>query len=650
MICVYDPGNENFTNNGDAFLTPISGTVTQVAAGNYDLQMVHPVDEFGAWKHLVPGAVVKVPVPEEIIENSFSGYDADVYKVNTGGGELRESAEGPEEIIYPTWGYVDIEVGTKVSYNGRNYVCNYWDPFNRAAGYPPTQVDWWSEIPRYTSGAEIVVTLPAGTDLYLIDDYDTDWYEMSTYYGVTGFILKSQVTFDRHVSAQENEPRVITEQLFRLKEPIIDNDNYTVTVTGQHISYDLSGVLLGRVSISKAPPAMALSRIMEGMMIGYKGNIATNLTDEDAGTYTGEINGKNAMFALLDPDKGMVQAFNARFTRDNWDLFVMKNVSVDRGYRMRFAKNARGINWKQSSTGIVTRVVPVAKAENGDDLYLPEKWVDSTRISQYPVIMMEQLRVNAQVGKDDGTGTDTLWTESALLDHMRDVAQQRYTIDKADQIKQEITIQFEQLGDTAEFSWLKGMEHILLYDTVKAIDERVGLSMDLYVTELEWDFMRKKVTGVKLSNTVGSSVRTVTGYNVQNNCITRDKLTDDVAAQLIDEMIGIIPDRADPDARENAIQDEMDKHYTIKGTTDEPVTDLIDDLPVNSTGDVILSASLSPTGTQKKYTYWKSGDKDNEDLDDWTLVLVDRTTDYIYVKNYNAGTARSWRKVTTTAV
>ena len=543
MICVYDIGNEDFEKNGDVVLKPLSGSVHNVAGGNYDLQMVCPIDPEGKWRHLVPGAIVKVPVPEEEIENAFAGYDADVYKTNRN-TELREGPSAPTAIYYSEWGAGQTySVGAKVSVYGvshRNYKCVYFDSSSPIINVPPYNSSWWTQIPDMTSGSAALVTLPTGTDLYLVEDYNTNWYKMSTYYGIVGYIQKSYVTYDRHLTPEETQPRIITEQLFRLKEPERDSDAMTVTVTGQHVSYDLNGDLIKDVSISQASPAMAIGRLIEGLMIPYRGTIATNLTSEDNGTYTGEIKGKSGTYALLDPDKGIVKKFNARFTRDNWDLFILQRTGVDRGYRIRYGVNARGINWKQSSTNLVNRIVPVAKDEGGKDLYLPEEWVDPTPASTYPVTIMDRITVPGQVGKDKGTGDGSTWTEEDLLDEMRAKAAERFTVDHVEQIAEEVTIQIEPLEDTAEYAWLKGLKSVLLYDMVIAYDKRIGLEMPLYVSELEFDIIKKKILGLRLKNIQDFNGRTVTGYNVQNNSIGPEKLTDEVRNEIVQTVVDML--------------------------------------------------------------------------------------------------------------
>jgi phage minor structural protein len=570
MIHLYDIGNENFKKNGDVILQPVSGTHRNVAGGNYDMTMVCPIDPEGKWRHIVPGAIVKLPVPTEVIENSFSGYDADIYKTNTQ-AEMRESPVAPAAITYAEWSdNAGYEIGNKVTcslhWAHHNYQCTYWDGENPQSMVPPYASSWWKEIPDTTSGAAVLATLPAGTELYFVEDVSSAWYKLSTYYGLEGYVLKSQVTFDRHVSASENQPRVIKDQLFRLKEPAVDTEKHLVTVAGQHVSYDLAGDLILDVSLSQAAPAMAIGRLMEGLLIPYRGTIATNMIN-DTRTYTGELKGKNGIFALLDPDKGIVGAFGAKFTRDNWDMFVMNRTETDRGYTIRYGVNAGGINWKQSSASLVNRVVPVAKDAGGNDLYLPEKWVDSEDISDYPVIIMERLQVQGQVGKDKGTGDGSVWTEAELLDEMRAKAAERFTIDKADRIAEEVTIRVEMLEDTEEYAWLKGKKDILLYDTVTAENQRLGMSKKLFVSEIEYDFVKEKITAVKLSVTGDTRRRSVTGYNVANNSITPEKLTRQVSDEIVKEVVGIMPEYVYPEGVRPGINSATEDGLVPKGGT-----------------------------------------------------------------------------------
>lgn len=531
-ISVFAPNATQFNNNGLAVLFPTEGRLRTVAGGMCEITMKHPIDATGKWRFLVPGAIVRIPVPEETIGNAFVGLDVDLYRTNRSTA-LRAGMSEPTSISYPEWNYMtEYSVGSKVTCSGwGNYQCLEYDGGSPQIMVPPYNSSWWKKIADSTSGSAVLVQLSSGEDLYFIQDEGNGWYKMSTPMGIEGYIRSSYVTFVRHVTPEEADERTVRDQLFRIKSVTIDSEDMELNLYAEHVSYDLAAILIKDTKISKAQPTMAITRIMEGLMMPYRGEVATNLATS-SGTYTGSLNGKNGIFAFLDPDNGIVPQFKARFSRDNWDLFVLQMSHPDRGARLRYGKNVRGISWKRSSESLVTRVVPVAKDKDGNDLYLPELYIDSTHIGEYPVVMMQRLSVKGQIGKDDGTDTDTKWTAETLYDEMRTKAKERFTVDHADEIYQEITVDFEQLGDTAEYPWLKTLEHVLLYDLVKAEDERIGLETELTVTELEWDYIRKKITAVKVSTATDYGLQTVSGYNIGNNSIGSEKLTEAAITEI----------------------------------------------------------------------------------------------------------------------
>lgn len=527
MICVYDIGNENLEGNGDAVLLPVQCEHTQVAAGKYDLTIRHPLDPDGKWKHIVPEAIIRAPVPEETIENAFSGLDADVYKTTTE-APMREGPSEPTVINYPEFDASNhYDVGDRVTCFNVNY--KLIKEIETIYAPPPYNYpDYWQKIARYTSGSPILVNLKTGTELFFVEDAGSGWYKMSTLYGLEGYVKSSQLVFDRHLTPEETQPRTITTQLFRIKTVNVETKSGIISATAEHVSYDLNGVLVEDAKVVRRNPAFALAWIEQSFMIPYRGTIATNLTEDTDGTYTGEIKGRSGTYALLDPDKGVVGMFDAMFRRDNWDVFVLRKTQNVSGLQLRYAKNMLGVSWNIRSDGLINRVVPVAKAEDGSDFYLdPVKWVDSAYIDDQPVIRMERIKVPGQVGKDDGTETGTVWTEAALRAEMQRVAQERFSVDKCDEYLHEITIDFEMLGDTDEYKDLKALEHVLLYDSVDARNEEIDLSIRAQVTEISYDCLRKKVTAVKLSNITNTGERNVSGFNVFNNSITGDKLTDD---------------------------------------------------------------------------------------------------------------------------
>ena len=554
MISVYDIGNENFDKNGDVILAPISGSIKQIAGGNYDLTLVHPIDPEGKWAHLQPNAIIKAPVPAETITNAYTGMEADVY-VTTTAAAMRTQPSEPQTITYSSWSSgATYSSGSKVTYEGHNYQCTQFDQSSGYIMVPPNNSPWWTEIARMTTGAPVLVNLRPGTDLYYVSGPSSGWYYMSTTYGLEGYVKGSQLNYDRHLTPEETQPREITTQLFRIRTVTVETKEFRVTVNAQHVSYDLNGVLMDNVKIVRKPPAQAIAWIDNAFMIDYRGEIATDMIENEDKDYSCELSGKNGMFALLDPDKGVVPTFDAEFRRDNWDLFVMNKTNTDRGFRIRYGNNMQGVNWKIGADKLITRVVPVAKAKNGDDLYMTQKWVDSELINDYPVILMERLKVSGQVGKDDGTETATKWTEETLRAEMYKQAAARFSVDKCDQLQHEITVDFERLGDTAEYAALRDLQRVLLYDTVIVEDPRIDLSASVTVTELEYDIVKEKITALRLTNVNAYNVKNVSGFNVLNNSISGNKLTDDAGDEIIEDAVDASAEYTDEKATDTLNQ------------------------------------------------------------------------------------------------
>lgn len=546
MISVYDVGNTNFEKLGDAVLMPLSAKVRMVAGGSFELTLEHPIDPDGKWSHLTNEAIIKTPVPAETITTAWSGQTVDAYKTNTTAA-LRDAPSEPSYISYPDWvAGTSYAVGTKVTSSGRNYQL-----LVALTGYEvytnPAVNSKWSQIASWTSGGNVLANLKNGTELILIENVDSNWYKMSTTSGLEGYIKKSQVTFYQTLTPSETEPRTVTTQLFRIKEVSVETKEMKVTVNAVHVSYDLNGVLVDNVKITRKGPAAALAAIEEGFMINYQGTIATNYSSSSDTSYSGEIAGKSGMFALLDPDKGVVPTFDAAFRRDNWDLFVMKKTNTNRGFRITYGNNMMGVVWNVSTENLITRVVPVAKAEDGTDLYLSgTKWVNSSNISSFPVVYMERLKVSGQVGHDDGTETGTNWTTSTLRAEMQKQASARFSVDKVDVPETEITIDFERLGDTVEYAALKPLQRVVLYDTVTAVDPRIGLNVEVTVNEIEFDAINERITALKLSNVSTFNARSVSGFMVMANTISGSKLTDDASSAIEADVKSWVQDNYQP--------------------------------------------------------------------------------------------------------
>lgn len=97
MICVYPADCTDFSSNGNGGLSPLTAEVAETLNGEYELTLVHPIDDAGKWQRLAEGCILRAPVPAAMtsrVNFTAPGDDnrTEVWKVNTdfSGAETRK--------------------------------------------------------------------------------------------------------------------------------------------------------------------------------------------------------------------------------------------------------------------------------------------------------------------------------------------------------------------------------------------------------------------------------------------------------------------------------------------------------------------------------------------------------------------------------
>lgn len=543
MIQLYSGNAKDFDKNG-IVLMPQKTTIKEVGAAQYELTLTYPVDPRGIWALMKPGELIKAPAPTANIEQISNADTLDVYRVTGSTAEIKSGTSEPTRISYPDWrphkasGKYYFK-GDKVTYNafggeypdgslywfdgdGHNYQCTV-GMLDELADIPPNfNTDYWQRIADTEGGSSTIVSLKKDDEFYVLEDVNASWYRVSTFHGIEGYVKKSQCEFSRTIKNEPIDPSAARDQLFRIYKVTINSKTHTVEVNARHVFYDLAGLLVDNVVIKALPPSVALAFIQTSLMDEYDHVIATNLTQEKDGDFTQTYAYCNGVAALLDKDTGFVPTYKARLLRDNWDVYIYRNDTRDRGLRLEYGKNLRGVNWTLNAEKLVTRVVPVAHDADGSDLFLQDRFVDSPIADSYPVMLMEYMQIDGKVGEDDLS--DGKWTVDTLREYMRAEALKRFDVDKADNIIHSIKVDFTLLGDTEEYRQFRELQKLYLYDTVTIVDKTIGLNQKLQVSEYEWDAINLRYNSIRLGEAYDYSTHSISGSEIKNGTIRIDKL------------------------------------------------------------------------------------------------------------------------------
>ena len=554
LVCLYDKHETDFKSNGICVLNPISCIVTEEEAGEYELELEHPMDEHGKWALIQEECVIRAPVPPMTIPSITipatsvwrvkSGISASLYsKLPT----YTKSKSGIDGIAanYTSYAWIPSKPYKAGEYCVTFGLGSTYDIHlaiaDAPAGISPrgTHGDpYWTTVARdvpfggtpdtgsggtYDPG-KIAETLSSEEMVTKTADYNADYMMVRSLRGVVGYIRRSDVELTEQSASGEVIPaREIKTQLFRIYSVESEEETETIIVRARHKSYDFGGNVLFDCILSEADPASAIAIMQGSLMWDDSRLIACNVQNVKV---TADWGFQNPLVALLDPEEGLAGKLKAQVIRDNDDFFILSNANPKKGIVIKHGVNLTGVSWGRNIAEVITRIVP--RASDGKDgyVYLDELFIDSQYAADYAVIRTEVLESEYSVGQEieRPDGTKVKLSREDVIDKMREEAQNRFTKDGCDVGEFELEVIFILLGDTEEFRQYRGLQRVNLYDKVTVIT-KAGLSVETQVTRYEWDCIRKRYNSIKTGRIFSVKNKSVFGWQIPDNSIPWTKLS-----------------------------------------------------------------------------------------------------------------------------
>ena len=479
MICVYPADCTDFSTNGNGTIEPTSALVTETLNGEYELQLVHPIDEAGKWQRLVEGCILRAPVPAATtprVHFTAPGDDSgtEIYRINTdfAGAETRK-------------GTLNLRAGP-----GRNY--------------------------------KILAAYKNTLTVQVIAKTNASWYEVTAPDGKHGYMDTTYLVFDHQEgSASEAvssvvEERQLRDQPFRIYRIVPDLDK--ITVYARHVFYDLLDNMIKSYKPSSSAVGASVVQTVSSSCLSE--HDFTFYSDLDSTAEDVEFENVNPVDAILG-EGGVVEKYAGELTRDWWDVFVVKRVGQDSNVQIRQAKNLLGISYDIDLTDVVTRIMPTGEDADGNVLYLPELYIDSPLIDTYTHPKWIHLPVSE--AKEDTDGDDAK-TKAECYTLMRDAAQAQFDAG-CDVPTVTLDVSFINCAETEEYAEYGFLQNIFLGDAVRVIAPRIGVWVSMRMTQYTYDCLTRKYTQMTLG-TVADTVEgnTISARQLPSGIITGSKL------------------------------------------------------------------------------------------------------------------------------
>lgn len=484
MITIYEANESDFSGLGLGVLTPSALEIEEKAGGMFELSMTHPMDEDGRWWNIAEYCIIKAPAPMR--ETPLVSVGA--------------SATTVTRQVY------------KVKVNSRL----------RLRTAPSTSKG--KIIGRYKNGTRVIKTDESG-----------DWYKVIVQEGgATGWMHSDYLTYVEDITetiagdapGAVVQPRQTREQLFRIISVERDDAMATVSVTAQHIFYDLSGNI---VKGTYAPEGIAAAEVCAQLMAKALNPHDFNLYCTATGSVAGEYTDASIVSALLEKDIGVVPQTGARLVRDNYDIFVLADEVRDRGVEIRHGKNLTGAVLTIDTGSVVTRIVPVGRDADGEPLYSEgDGYVDSPRAAEIPVVRAKAIEYDVSVvDKGDANADEGKYaTEAEARARLLELAEADFAAG-IDSPTVGLDVDFVALENTEEYAQYADLQAIHLYDTVHVYAARSGITAALRMTGYVWDALANGGKGRYKSVTLGDlqELETTTyGYDIAEGTLSGTKV------------------------------------------------------------------------------------------------------------------------------
>ena len=443
MICVYSSNCTDFSSNGLGPVNPQSCIVTETLNGEWELTLVHPIDELGKWQRLAEGNILRAPVPAGMtpqvrLVSQSAGYD--IYKVTTKRDPLR------------------LRSGTGTKYK---------------------------ILGKYKKGTEVIV----------LDKTSSTWYEVSCPDGRHGYMSAEYLTFVRstgtpaQATGEVIEARQLRDQPFRIYRVVPELDK--ITVYARHIFYDLLDNMIQKIEPSSS---------MAGATVAQ--NISSNCLSEHDFTFYSDltstaedvlIENVNPIEALLG-EGGLTDKYGAELARDWFDVFLVERVGSDTDVQIREGKNLTGISYDVDETDVTTRIMPTGEDADGNIMYLPELYIDSPNIDAY--IHPKWIHMPVSEAREVTDGDETK-SKSQCYSDMRKAARAEFAAG-CDLPTVTLKVDFVNLTDAEEYKQYAALTNIFLGDSVRVVARRIGVAVSMRMTQYSYDCLTRKYTSVSL--------------------------------------------------------------------------------------------------------------------------------------------------------
>ena len=306
-------------------------------------------------------------------------------------------------------------------------------------------------------------------------------YELEMTYPITGIhfddIQEGRIILAQPFDGGLTQPFTI----YQITKPL----NQVVTIKAQHISYQLSGIVVMPFEANSCVSAIA------GIKTYSSSSNPFNFTTDKTVTAHYEVTAPTAARGLLCGQQGSILDVFGKgdFEFDRYDVKLWVNRGTDNHVTLRYGKNITDLKNVVDMTNVYTGIVPFWADGEGNTVTLPEKVVQSGHESEYPFQIIKPVDFSSS------------WENPPTQAQLRTAAQNYVTNNEGWRLKNNITVSFVALWNTEEYKNIAPLERVKMCDTVHVQVPKFGINFDTKVVKTDYNVLLEKYNSITLGDT-----------------------------------------------------------------------------------------------------------------------------------------------------
>lgn len=268
--------------------------------------------------------------------------------------------------------------------------------------------------------------------------------------------------------------------IFEIKNTYKDTINNSILIYGQSRTYKLGNREVQHVEIDSKNGAEVMAAIEKGMDEACDVKLFSDIQTVSSTSFEA----RNVLNCIAGEQGSMLQYWGGEIKREPFKLSLLRRRGRDNVGIVRYGKDLNGLKIKFDWSSIVTKVLPYADLQDGEDgtsnrIY--GKPVYSELLQNYPDIYAKHIQFTEDQGVKD-------------LDSLNRVAASYFTSmnPNADKPKITIELEIEKLTDSQEAKEFAKIRNYGLFDTFTVYHKGYDIYIETKISSVIYDSLREK--------------------------------------------------------------------------------------------------------------------------------------------------------------